>query len=117
MSIVDDAIEKILADKREAQLEAAHWKTEALMLRSIRQRQEELGLTDRNNHALRVRWVNSLRKLVDKRMPLNKMGSPMTTDVDVLLATEEEHLEVLKMIQEKQTGNHENTIPETTKLC
>ncbi len=41
----------------------------------------------------------------------------MTTDVDVLLATEEEHLEVLNMIQEKQTGNHENTIPETTKLC
>ena len=111
MSIVDDAIEKILADKREAQLEAAHWKTEALMLRSIRQRQEELGLTDRNNHALRVRWVNSLRKLVDKRMPVNKMGSPMTTDVDVLLATEEEHLEVLNTLYEKRNTETNSTKP------
>jgi hypothetical protein len=109
MSIVDDAIEKILADKREAQLEAARWKAEALMLRSIRQQQEELGLTDRNNHALRVRWVNFLRKLVDKRMPLNKMGSPMTTDVDVLLATEQEHLEVLKTLYEKRNTETNGT--------
>lgn len=98
MSIVDDAIEKILADKQEAQLEAARWKAEAQRLQSIRRMQEDLGLTDRNNHALRVRWVNTLRKLVDKRMPVNKMGSPMTTDVDVLLATEDEHLEALETI-------------------
>lgn len=112
MSIVDDAIEKILADKREAQLEAARWKAEALMLRSIRQQQEELGLTDRNNHALRVRWVNSLRKLVDKRMPTNRMGSPMTTDVDVLLATEEEHLEVLKTLYENRNTETRSTKPD-----
>jgi hypothetical protein len=112
MSIIDEAIEKILADKREAQLEAAHWKTEALMLRSIRQRQEELGLTDRNNHALRVRWVNALRKLVDKRMPTNRMGSPMTTDVDVLLATEEEHLEVLKTLYENRNTETRSTKPD-----
>lgn len=111
MSIVDDAIEKILADKREAQLEAARWKAEAQRLQSIRQRQEELGLMDRNNHALRVRWVNSLRKLVDKRMPVNKMGSPLTTDVDVLLATEEEHLEVLNTLYEKRNTETNSTKP------
>ena len=111
MSIIDEAIEKILADKRQAQLETARWKTEALMLRSIRQRQEELGLMDRNNHALRVRWVNSLRKLVDKRMPVNKMGSPMTTDVDVLLATEEEHLEVLNTLYEKRNTETNSAKP------
>lgn len=111
MSIIDDAIEKILADKREAQLEAARWKAEAQRLQSIRQRQEELGLMDRNNHALRVRWVNSLRKLVDKRMPLNKMGSPLTTDVDVLLATEEEHLEVLNTLYEKRNTETNSTKP------
>ena len=98
MSIVDDAIEKILADKREAQLEAARWKAEAQRLQSIRRIQEDLGLTDRNNHAIRVRWVNTLRKIVDRRTPMNKMGSPMTTDVDVLLATEDEHLEALETI-------------------
>lgn len=111
MSIVDDAIEKILADKREAQLEAARWKAEAQRLQSIRRQQEELGLMDRNNHALRVRWVNSLRKLVDKRMPLNKMGSPLTTDVDVLLATEEEHLEVLNTLYEKRNTETNSTKP------
>jgi hypothetical protein len=111
MSIIDEAIEKILADKREAQLEAARWRAEALMLRSIRQQQEELGLTDRNNHALRVRWVNALRKLVDKRMPVNKMGSPMTTDVDVLLATEEEHLEVLNTLYEKRNTETNSAKP------
>jgi hypothetical protein len=102
MSIIDEAIEKIIADKRQAQLEAARWKAEAQRLQSIRQMQEDLGLTDRNNHAIRVRWVNTLRKLVDKRMPVNKMGSPMTTDVDVLLATEEEHLEALNTLYEKR---------------
>jgi hypothetical protein len=111
MSIVDDAIEKILADKREAQLEAARWKAEAQRLQSIRQMQEELGLTDRNNLAIRVRWVNALRKLVDKRMPVNKMGSPTTTDVDVLLATEDEHLEVLKTLYENRSHETNRTKP------
>lgn len=105
MSIVDDAIEKILADKREAQLEAARWKAEAQRLQSIRQMQEDLGLTDHNNHEIRVRWVNTLRKIVDRRTPVNKMGSPMTTDVDVLLATEDEHLEALDTLYGKQIGN------------
>lgn len=104
MSIVDDAIEKILADKREAQLEAARWKAEAQRLQSIRQMQEELGLMDRNNLAIRVRWANALRKLIDKRMPVNKMGSPTTSDVDVLLATEEEHLEVLNTLYENRNA-------------
>lgn len=120
MSIVDDALTQIIADKKAALKEAEYWKAEAERWRSIsgiRRRLEELGLTDRNNHALRVRWVNTLRKLVDKRMPLNKMGSPMTNDVDVLLATEEEHLEALNTIHETQIGKHENTIPEATKLC
>ena len=108
MSIVDDAIEKILADKKAAIRNAEYWKAEAERWRGICdicRQLEEIGLTDRSNHALRVRWVNTLRKIVDRRMPVNKMGSPMTTDVDVLLATHEEHIEALETLYGKQIGN------------
>lgn len=108
MSLVDDAIAQILADKKAAIKEAEYWKAEAERWREncdIRRQLEELGLTDRNNHAIRVRWVNTLRKIVDRRMPVNKMGSPMTTDVDVLLATYEEHIEALDTLYGKQIGN------------
>lgn len=108
MSLVDDAIAQILADKKAAIKEAEYWKAEAERWRGncdIRRQLEELGLTDRNNHAIRVRWVNTLRKIVDRRMPVNKMGSPMTTDVDVLLATYEEHIEALDTLYGKQIGN------------
>ena len=105
MSIVDDAIAQILADKKAAIKEAEYWKAEAERWREncdIRRQLEELGLTDRSNHAIRVRWVNTLRKIVDRRMPVNKMGSPMTTDVDVLLATYAEHIEALETLYGKQ---------------
>ena len=108
MSIVDDAVAQILADKKAAITEAEYWKAEAERWREncdIRRRLEELGLTDRSNHAIRVRWVNTLRKIVDRRMPVNKMGSPMTTDVDVLLATYAEHIEALETLYGKQIGN------------
>ena len=105
MSIVDDFIDKVLADKNAAIRNAEYWKAEAERWREncdIRRQLEELGLTDRSNHAIRVRWVNTLRKIVDRRMPVNKMGSPMTTDVDVLLATHAEHIEALETLYGKQ---------------
>jgi hypothetical protein len=114
MSIVDDALTQIIADKKAALKEAEYWKAEAERWRSIsgiRRQLEELGLTDRSNHALRVRWVNTLRKLVDKRMPLNKMGSPMTTDVDVLLATYAEHIETLNILYENRNTETRSTKP------
>lgn len=101
MSIVDDAIAQIIADKNAAIKEAALWKAEVEKYQSVRRQQELLGLFNRDNHAIRVRWVNALRKIIDKRMPTNKMGSPLTTDVDVLLATDEERLEALEIISKK----------------
>ena len=108
MSIVGDAIAQILADKKAAIKEAEYWKAEAERWREncdIRRQLEELGLTDRDNRAIRVRWVNTLRKIVDRRMPVNNMGSPMTTDVDVLLATYAEHIEALETLYGKQNDN------------
>ena len=51
---------------------------------------KKIGLHDKDKFALRVKWINNLRKIVDRRMPLNKMGSPMTTDVDLMTANSEE---------------------------
>ena len=114
MSIVDDAIATIIADKKAALKEAEYWKAEAERWREIcdiRRQLEEIGLTDRSNHAIRVRWVNTLRKIVDRRMPVNKMGSPMTTDVDVLLATYAEHIEALNTLYEKRNTETNSTKP------
>jgi hypothetical protein len=62
----------------------------------------EAGLWERNNFELRVKWMNALRKIVDRRTPVNKAGSHLTSDIDVALATQEEHLEALEKIKPKQ---------------
>lgn len=54
-----------------------------------------VGLHDRTNHALRVKWINNLRKIVDRRMPVNKAGSPMTNDVDLMTANADELAEAI----------------------
>jgi hypothetical protein len=56
---------------------------------------KQVGLHDRSNHALRVKWINNLRKIVDRRMPTNKCGSPMTTDVDLMTANADELAEAI----------------------
>lgn len=43
----------------------------------------------------RIRWVNTLRKIVGRRMPKNKVGQPIIGDVDLLLATKEERVEAI----------------------
>ena len=69
---------------------------------SLHERQVAAGLYDRNNALLRVKWINALTKIVDRRTPRNKSGSPLTSNVDVALATPEEHEEALKAIHPKQ---------------
>lgn len=49
-------------------------------------------------NAMRVKWVNKLREIVARRMPKNKMGWPVVSDVDLLLATEDEREEALNWI-------------------
>lgn len=43
----------------------------------------------------RIRWTNTLRKIVGRRMPKNKVGSPLISDVDMLLAKKEERIEAI----------------------
>lgn len=49
-------------------------------------------------NAARVRYVNALRSVVARRMPKNKMGWPVVSDVDLLLADEREVEEALSKI-------------------
>ena len=44
---------------------------------------------------LRIKWINNLRDIVSLRMPKNKVGSPITNDVDLHFATCEENIDAL----------------------
>lgn len=52
--------------------------------------QQQIGLMNKDDNKLRVKWINTLRDIVSRRMPKNKMGWPICSDVDVILATNEE---------------------------
>jgi hypothetical protein len=45
-----------------------------------------IGLHDRNNLELRVKWVGILRDLVAPFCPLNKVGTSVVSDIDILTA-------------------------------
>ena len=64
-------------------------------LDSIYSLRRRLNLDDKSNLEKRVRYINLLRTIVGRRMPKNKMGSPLTTDVDLLLAEPWEHSEAI----------------------
>ena len=53
----------------------------------------KLGLHNRAEHGIRVKWINNLRKIVDRRIPKNKAGSALTSDVDLLNCSSEEMAE------------------------
>jgi len=69
------------------------------------------GLMDVANLALRVKWVNTLRNIVSKRCPVNHIGTPICSDVDLLLATTEELCEALLRTMDRWVAE-----PETDKL-
>ena len=50
----------------------------------------DLDLRNRDNLSARVFWIGKLRAQVEKRMPRNKAGAPVMSDVDVMLATPDE---------------------------
>lgn len=70
-----------------------------MTLDEIYEAYREIGLLDRDNLKLRVKWVNTLREIVARRCPRNKVGSPIVSDTDVILATAEEHEEALNKVR------------------
>lgn len=53
-------------------------------------------------NAARVKYVNKLREIVARRMPRNRCGVPIVSDVDLLLADEWEIAEALGMMGGKK---------------
>jgi len=67
---------------------------------AIREVEEFIGLHLRENLELRVKWVNTLRDVVARSCPKNKMGNALVSDVDLLMASTEERLEtILKVLK------------------
>lgn len=56
--------------------------------------EKALGLHDRANLALRVKW-----KAVAPRCPKNRLGTPLISDVDVALATLSERVQALTKLK------------------
>lgn len=53
------------------------------------------GIANPQNLEIRVKYINHLRDIVGRRMPKNKSGSPLTSDVDLLMAENSEIAEAL----------------------
>ena len=64
-------------------------------LNDCHEAEKQAGLHDRDNRALRVKWINNLRKIVSRRCPVNKAGSSLVTDVDIMTASAAERAEAL----------------------
>jgi hypothetical protein len=73
------------------------WVLQAMYLRQVAE--DDAGLNDRSNSELRVKWINTLRKIVGERVPKNASGVPLVSDVDLLLATEAERWRALDAIK------------------
>lgn len=58
--------------------------------------EKELGIYNRENVSIRVKWINILRSIVAQKCPKNKMGSPLISDVDLLTASLEERSTALQ---------------------
>jgi hypothetical protein len=61
-----------------------------------------IGLHDRANVELRGNWAMALRKAVAPRCPVNKVGTPVVSDVDILLATLSERTQALQEVTKLQ---------------
>jgi len=66
---------------------------------TIRPKEEAAGLLDKANIALRVKWVNALRTIVGSTMPKNKSGVSLVSDIDLILASDEQRLMALEKIK------------------
>lgn len=62
---------------------------------AIHDAEKTIGLHNRENTPLRVKWVNSLRDIVSRDCPKNKAGAAMCSDIDLLLATAGQRCEAL----------------------
>ena len=70
-------------------------------INDIRQQEIDIGLMDRDNLDIRVDWINALRTIVSRRLPKNKSGMSLISDIDLMLADDDERTEALEKIKTK----------------
>lgn len=76
---------------------------------TLHQAEMEAGLHDTTNHLVRVKWVAALRDAVSHRCPKNKLGQPVVSDIDILVASLDERsaaLEKILAIAKPKTGDN-----------
>lgn len=73
---------------------------------------------DSTCNATRVRWINALREIVSRRMPVNKAGSPLTNDIDLFSATPEEFCEAFLKANKTPSAdaNKKKTTPKVQEV-
>lgn len=86
----------IVKDRDGWKEEAERWKKVNINVTHL---EEEAGLLDRQNLALRVKWVNALRAIVGSTMPKNKSGMSLVSDIDLILASDEQRFAALEEIK------------------
>jgi len=67
----------------------------------MRSLERKLGLDDRTSLDLRVKWVNALRDIVARRIPKNRSGTSLVSDIDLMFATLGERAEALLKAHKK----------------
>jgi hypothetical protein len=65
---------------------------------TIREQEVAAGLLDKSNLAMRVKWVNALRTIVGADCPKNKSGVSLVSDIDLILATDNQRIAALEKI-------------------
>jgi hypothetical protein len=87
------------ANTRQEETEHAMAERDRLRENTIRHKEEAAGLLDKANIALRVKWVNALRAIVGSTMPQNKSGVSLVSDIDLILASDEQRFQALEKIK------------------
>lgn len=67
----------------------------------VREGERKLDLRNRGNTRARVRWVNRLREIVGRPLPKNAAGAALVSDVDLILALDEEKAEAMMPLLEE----------------
>ena len=72
---------------------------------AIREVLDTLGISNGNNPELRIVWMAELHKIVGRRRPKNKVGTPIVSDMDKMFADRKELVEAtLRVIGKWEEG-------------
>lgn len=74
---------------------------------AIRDALDALGISNGSNLELRIAWMAELHKIVGRRRPKNKVGTPIVSDMDKMFAERKELVEATLRVIGKWKGGAE----------